>query len=408
LKGLAEEDFKVTGRLGLTKFKNVQGIIAVLVTMNMASCAGDIQPSGSQPLLSTSNELRITNYSPANEEVNVALDARVTLTFNQEIEPYFPAHRQNFEVWTTDGVRLPGNVTVNRDLIDDPNGSGAKVSQMTLRPPSRYWMPNREYIVLWREAPPKGSTENAILAGVEARFGNPPDRLASGSVRFTTGQEFRNLPRPDVEVLAQTPGHQLQSTPSGGGSLLDGIDGYLSITDNPQVMFMLSEPVRHGSFDTTTGLLPEIGYGMPGGRMPICTTSINHSCFAGVTIGLIDSNFPISDFMSQATTAVSNPSAWMSFMRDQYSRLPGYVRTTNGRRILIFELANGTRFPDTIAQAIIVVLNGFNSTDSYPGVPPRGLRNGIYVGGFLHYSGFQLPSGFPDIRTFLRNNGVGR
>lgn len=381
-------------------FRN--GILATLVSLSLTSCAGDIQEADLSPYQNTSNELKIVSYSPTNGQVNVALDAKVILTFNQEIEPFMPAHRQNFEVWTTEGERIPGSVTVNQLLVDDPLGSGNKVSQISIRPPNRYWMPNREYIVIWRDAPPKGSQEDAILAGVEARRGNPPDRLAAGSIRFVTGQNFQNLPRPDVEVLAQSPGKSLQ-TSSGGGSLLDGINGYISITTNPQVQFLFSEPIRHGSFDTTSSVLPEIT------SMPVCTTSINNSCFAGVTVGVIDSNFPINDFITQAQTAITNQAAWTSFMRNQYARLPGTVRTTNGRRVLTFELAPGVQFPDNIGQAVIMVLNGFNAIDSYSGAPPRGLRNGIYVGGFIHYSGFQLPTGFPDIQSLLGNRfGGGR
>ena len=372
-------------------------IASPLLCLVLASCAGGIEDSNPTAYLNSAAELKIIKTSPQNGAQDVALNATIKLTFNQEIEPFFPAHRQNFELWTADGNRVPGNATVNGDLVEVPGQPGVLVSEISIRPPSRYFIPNTDYVLMWREAPPKGSSDDALLSGIHARFGNPPDRLASGSIKFRTGSSFNQTTRPDVEVLAMSPGKGLLNSPDSAPTLLDSIGEYVSISANPQIQLLMTEPVMHPEVDDNPqSLSQEIPW------KTICSSQVSSNCFMGVQIGVLDSANLTNQFLTDMTNAATNPSLWMTFLNNYfYGRLPGKIKTEHGRRQITFEIANGTTYPTTSTQAIVVILQGWLSVDSYPGIPPRTLKNGVFAGGFLHVSEFSLPANFQNLQQLL-------
>ncbi len=368
----------------------------------LASCAGGIDGNGASPYLNANNQLKIVQTDPPQGAVDIALDKEIVLTFNQQLEPFMPGHERNFEIWSSSGSRFPMNPVVGGLLVPNPLGgvslegnATAYVSQVSIKIPSKYFMPQREYVVMWRDAPSKGSQEDARLAGIEAMYGDPPDRLAAGSIRFRTGSTFAFSQRPDVEVVNMSPGKEIYG--ANGATLSNSVDGYWVANPRPRITFMMSEAVRHYDAD---------GYGttIPAEITPraICLEEVTTNCFSGVTLGAINSATVTNQVIAGLENAAGNASAWSDYWRNNFYQYPAMIHTEMGRRLIVVELAPGFNFHEKIndiAQIIAVGLTGWQSVALSGSTPARNLKNDYFVGGFVHYLNInaQMPGGFSSI-----------
>lgn len=369
--------------------------IVALMAALLVSCAGGIGDSP-YPSLNYADSLTVIETKPQSGATDVALDTQIEITIDQEIEEFFPSQIKNLSL-TLNGVPVAGK-SLSAKLIPHPQNPTMAISKLIFKP-SRYLFPNQDYVFRWREAPEKGSQDAAELAGIMSRFGNPPARMAQGGITFKTGTRIANNPNPDgVSVLEITPGRMISS--SFTGTLTDAFTDLISPAANTPIRIFFSEPITHWSVDVAHPYTPEIPW------TNICAANSGSGCFRGLTLFTFSAANLTSNLLNELNTALSNQSTWFNYLATHYqSVLQGKVRTTNGRRVLEFQLNPGATYPNNIAQAVIAVLHDFRSWDSYPGVPPRTLVNNYAVGGFIHFSGYQWPSGFPDLNQFLRPPG---
>jgi hypothetical protein len=338
----------------------------------------------------------VVNFLPINEQMRVNPDEEIRITFNRRIDSY-SARPENFELFTDEGARVPGNVTPTARFVPDPSGaknsdgSPVLVSQLKLRPPNRFFLPMRRYFLMWRASPEGSANAPAELTGIRDESGTVP--LISGSTTFITSNQYSDSSQAFLKIRAITPGKLISGGSFGSESLRDAISSYTTWVANTPIRVLFTEPIRH--FSETTSALVQ--------RPEIPPTPISQ--FGGMVVGVLSSSTMTSGLLQNMSNAMTNTAAWNQFVQQNfYQQLSGKVRTENGRRVLVFELDPGTTYPDDIAQAIVVVVNGFFDLESFGTATPKALENnGMAVGAFLHFSGVTLPTGFQDPRALLFN-----
>ena len=359
-----------------------------------------IQRDNAGRALKDSTGRPLVQFIPISDQMRVNPDEEVRITFNRRIDAY-SARPENFELFTDEGARVPGNVTPTARFVPDPSGaqnsdgSPALVSQLKLRPPSRFFLPMRRYFLMWRSSGQPDTNTPPELAGIRDETGKMA--LLNGSTTFVTSNEYSDSSLANLKIRSISPGKLISNGSIGSEKLRDAISNYTTWVANTPIRVMFSEPIRH--FTETTNALIQ--------RPEIPPTPISQ--FGGMVVGVLSSSTLTSSLMQNLSNAINNSSAWAQFVQQNfYQQIPGKVRTENGRRVLVFELDPGATYPDDIAQAIVVIVSGFYNLESFGTAVPKTLENnGVAVGAFLHFSGLQLPTGFQDPRTILFNFLVG-
>jgi hypothetical protein len=244
---------------------------------------------------------------------------------------------------------------------------------------------------MWRASPEGSANAPAELTGIRDESGTIP--LISGSTTFITSNQYSDSSQAFLKIRAITPGKLISGGSFGSESLRDAISSYTTWVANTPIRVLFTEPIRH--FSETTSALVQ--------RPEIPPTPISQ--FGGMVVGVLSSSTMTSSLLQNMSNAMTNTAAWNQFVQQNfYQQLSGKVRTENGRRVLVFELDPGATYPDDIAQAIVVVVNGFFDLESFGTATPKALENnGMAVGAFLHFSGVTLPTGFQDPRALLFN-----
>jgi len=358
-----------------------------------------VQRDSSGRALKDSSGKPITDFLPISEQMKVNPDEEIRLTFNRKIDAY-SARPENFELFTDEGARVPGNVTPTARFVPDPSGaqnpdgSPVLVSQVKLRPPNRFFLPMRRYFLMWRASPEVTENTPAELAGIRDETGTMP--LMNGSTSFVTSNQYSDSSQSNLKIRSISPGRLISSGSVGSQSLRDAISNYTTWVANTPIRVLFTEPIRHYTETASQIQRPEIP-----------PTPINQ--YSGMLVGVLSSSTITSQLLQNMSSAWTNNAAWLQFVQQNfYQQLSGKIRTENGRRVLVFELDPGATYPDDMAKAIVVIIQGFTNLESFGSGTAKTLENnGVAVGAFLHFSSFSLPTGFQDPRTILFNALMG-
>lgn len=367
-----------------------------LFSLLLSGCEKGLKPSQFDAINGTAPTLDIVAIDPPMGTQDVKLDQEITITFNQIIDPY-SAHPSNFEIFSDSGSRLPTKPFVKTKFVAHPQFPEQTVSQIGIMP-NGFFSTEQNYYVLWRDAIPDEeivqSNIDPSLAGIRNLNG---DLMIQGSTYFRTGKDFTPFRKNKLEILSMSPGKIISQGDNSQGNDLNGIaNTYVSLNKRAPIRISFSEGIK------------SILMNDPGpytNNIPPTTLDYNNpERFRGLIIGIIDANTPIADILGSLPDAFANPSGWEQALNGKLiRRLNGTVHTESGRtkngdsprRVLVFDPSED--YPDTVAQLVFVAVSGFVGISTN-----KPLKDGIAVGAFAHYSGFNIEGvGFPSIKDIL-------
>jgi hypothetical protein len=382
--------------------------LSLLISCSLlfGACAGGIeQTSSSVPIQNLSN-LEICNkeyydgqhFAALDDVVRIPINAPIRLTFSEVVDKYSP-YAPNFELFTEDGSRFAGKLLVSHQLFSPPTNhpcyhvprdvnDSTTVSQITLTPnsvPATYLIPSRDYFLILRNRPAQlNAPPEDISVGI---VGNKTHAsLQQQSIHFKSGTAAIGIEgRNRLDIVAFGPGSLITMNSETNSSrfrdLLTVKD--VTMTPNAPIYITFSEPFRHRVFDA-------------GGNAMADIPRTNLRNFTGLGVGVIADAQQFGDLMSHVPDAVTNPAAWGQF-RDSnlFNALNMTVRSV-GRKTLIIEPVPGEFYPDTAAQVVVTIIQGFVARETR--VPQRFTN---MVGKFIHLSNLTLDHGFGDPRDFV-------
>ncbi|MBN8554121.1 MAG: hypothetical protein J0L93_01645 [Deltaproteobacteria bacterium] len=386
----------------LEKLHKVFLIIAS--SLAFQACAGGIESTTNTTSVYNVADLKIckkeyyngTAFVPLTDASEIPINSRIRLTFASILD-YYSARPFNFELFTDDGSHFAGVLQTDpqppilpksgdacyRNPVDELD-SGF-VQQVIIKPNSvsgTSFIPKKNYYLMMRSRPDGKSTDTPV--GIASYYGST---LLDQSIKFKTGDSVLGLTsRSRLEVSSFGPGILLNGKPNS--SLAEIIDAR-SVTMNPKasVYITFSEPFRHISFDAARDVNVDFG--------PIAINSSYQ--FPGVAIGVVSSAKQLTELISNVPDAVLNPSGWQTFIKNNLRTLDGTIRSEN-RKTLIF--TPSVPYPDTSAQTIVVLLQGFvTRANRFPQL------HSVIAGGFFHSSGVNLGEGFQDVKTLILGAG---
>jgi hypothetical protein len=342
--------------------------------------------------------VQILSTFPEHDATNLPLDTHLEITFDQKIDAY-SAIPENFEIYSTEGAKVGGTKLVSTKFVPDPRDSRQMVSQIRVSLQDRFLSPNMRYIFTWGE--PKEGIENADAYGVMNLFG---DRLRAGAIAFTTGNSYSPLRSDRFDIVSVSPGRVMSRGTSFNfsGKLKDIFDrgsteAFFTASKDTPIRITFNKAIgRVAGIDPVTGpILPEIP-----------PTSIES--FPIMMVGLFDTQTEFDTLF--ASLLNQNQSSWNTFRTSYLQRLSGSVRTVNSRKTLVFELDNDCpsqricEYPDTTAQAVIVMLRGLRSHITNEKIGGEERWEDFVTTGFIHFSGFSTQSPLQFVWDYLPNS----
>lgn len=346
----------------------------------LAACAKDLPESKEIPIPIVS-ALSILETEPANGATDVPLDTTITITFDQKIDAY-SAIPQNFEIWTDDGTRVGVEKLVSTRFIKHPHYPDFYVSQVTVSLNGTYLLPNMKYYFMWGESQATDSDIDPNALGIQSLFGA---RLPQGGISFTTGTEYSSINKSALEVLAVSPGRSLTrgkvfEFDAEFGDLFSrsSENSYVTVNKRAAIQMQFSEPFvdRGSEYDLIQNGLRELA-----------PTSVDE--FGNMIIFTVSKDIKFNELYNSVREL--DWEDWIGFRDSIQNRLRGTVRSTNGRKTLIFELDDDCsepqlcQYPEWPGSVVVVVLKDLKSWQSN-----KVFLDNIHISGFIHFPGFTM------------------
>jgi hypothetical protein len=383
----------------------------------VTGCVGDISTGNSGPRANIEDGLKVIGTDPAFDQADVPINKAVTLRFSEQIDPASPQSR-NIEILDGNGNRLTQQgMAISVKTVQIQTDEGLKfVDEMKISPPGGYWMPDQEIIISWRKAPNIGDSDDAVLRGIWSlpKADRIPMRLASGSLRFFTGNTVANTPQQFLRIRNGGIG-KLITDLGNSTTLYELLNGLFTTNSRAKVELLFSEPFVHNIYDAANfNVTSEIP------PTPICISQASSSCYPGLFAGSVDARLFNSDLLEQARQASRSASEWYAFLRNGiFQPVTGTVRSKYGRKVLEFTPDASQAYPNSdpnspsSVRVIVVAAHGLMARQ-FADVSPRLLWSGYNIGGvpitgfamlgFIHFAGWQPINGFPDPSTFWGGN----
>lgn len=351
----------------------------LMIASLLLGCAQSVDPADQSSVRGLVGKLLIHSTDPVNGQTGVCLDHRFKVIFEEKVDAY-SAVPDNFEVWTTTGNRVGGERLVSTKFIPHPNDSSKTVSEVTVTFPDTYLSPGQEYYLVWGEPRTDVPDVNPAALGIQNLIGY---RAESGSVRFQTENCLNDVNSQKFELLSVSPGRILTR-----GKVFD-IEGeldnlinrdknnsFITLQKNAKIRMTFNQPIdRIPGVDPVSGPLGEIR------DQPLDE-------FPSLAIFVIDANTRFDQLYYSLLNLDQN--AWEAFRTSFGERLQGTLSTTDGRRTILFELAPGESYPDTVAQAVVVVARDILALNAPSSA--NQLEDNLAIASFIHFSGFGFES----------------
>lgn len=372
----------------------LQKILSVSLVIALSGCAQTPSRADQTIQRGLLGELTVHSTSPTQGAKGVCLDHQFKVLFNDKIDAY-SAVADNFEIWSVNGNRVGGDKLVSTRFVPHPDDSERLVSEVSISLQNEFLFPFQEYFLMWGEPRTDDDSIDPNSLGIQNLLGF---RATSGAVRFSTDNCLQDMNSQEFEVISMSPGRILTrgrifDISAEVSNLLNRNrnNSFITFQKDARIRITFNQPLdRIDGVDSASGPLGEIN------NVPI-------SQFPSLAVFVLDANTRFDQLYFSLMNLDQN--AWESFRNSYINRFNGSVSTTNGRRTLLFQLPPGEAYPDTLAQAIFVVgrdLRALNAPSSN-----NQLKDNLFVGGFMHFSGFGTSSPIKFLYDQLGNNSSG-
>lgn len=335
-------------------FRRTYKLALVFLIGLISACTPKLEDDKGFPL-APAGIIQMVDSQPKTGARDVPLDTQIFVTFGDKIDVY-SVIPENFELWTADGDRVGAPLLVSHELVDDPQGSGKKVSRVKIELYDSLLSPFTTYILAWGSTQitdENGNVTSLGIAGLKGESGQ------SESVSFTTGDELASEihTRSEFKVESISPGRVLSrgkvfDFSASLGSLVNPSvqDAYLTTNPRAPIVYNFTQPFLVDD----DGLNPPLEDLSSVNGIPI-------ENFPHMVVATFDAATPYDQLFAYLLDVTSDPQAWNDFRGTYDGRLNGKVYSANGRRSLVFRLDEDERYPDTGAQVVVSVVTGLRS-----------------------------------------------